>query len=291
MNHHAYLILAHTEFELLQVLITCLDDERNELFVHFDKKIKSLPDLYTKKAKLNVLQKRFDVRWGDVSVIEAEFALFEEALSKGPYLYYHLLSGVDLPIKSQDYIHRFFDNNFGKEFVGYTFTTMQPEIVRKCQRWHLFPRLFKSKSLLIRGIRHVAIRIQETLGIKRNDAVNFKKGPQWVSITDKFAHYLVDNKAWALKTFTHSFCSDEIFIQTLCWNSTFKSSIFSTDNDEIGSMRAIGWRNGQLYDWRPNDFDLLLSSPALFARKFNMKDPFFIMRVVDISRTSNDGFE
>ncbi len=36
----------------------------------------------------------------------------------GHYEYYHLLSRVDLPIKSQDDIHDFFRANQGKEFFG-----------------------------------------------------------------------------------------------------------------------------------------------------------------------------
>ena len=57
------------------------------------------------KARLFVLEQRLDVRWGDISVVKAELLLLETASMKGPYDYYHLLSGVDLPIKSQDYIH------------------------------------------------------------------------------------------------------------------------------------------------------------------------------------------
>ena len=34
---HAFLILAHTEFALLQRLVNCLDDGRNDIFIHFDK--------------------------------------------------------------------------------------------------------------------------------------------------------------------------------------------------------------------------------------------------------------
>lgn len=34
---HAYLILAHGDFALLQCLVSALDDERNDLYVHVDK--------------------------------------------------------------------------------------------------------------------------------------------------------------------------------------------------------------------------------------------------------------
>lgn len=36
---HAYLIIAHNEFEVLQKLVGALDDPRNDIYIHFDKKV------------------------------------------------------------------------------------------------------------------------------------------------------------------------------------------------------------------------------------------------------------
>ncbi len=38
MNKHAYMIMAHHRPDLLQLLINSLDDERNDIIVHIDKK-------------------------------------------------------------------------------------------------------------------------------------------------------------------------------------------------------------------------------------------------------------
>lgn len=105
--NHAYLIITHNNFEQLQLLINLLDDDRNDIFIHIDKKVKELPLLTTNKSKLFILDKRIDVRWGDVSQLETEIILFETAIKHGQYEYYHLISGMDLPIKSNDYIHNF----------------------------------------------------------------------------------------------------------------------------------------------------------------------------------------
>lgn len=37
---HAYLVMAYDNFKQLEKLIKTLDDERNEIFVHIDKKTK-----------------------------------------------------------------------------------------------------------------------------------------------------------------------------------------------------------------------------------------------------------
>ena len=280
---HAYLILAHHEFTLLQTLIACLDDRRNDIYVHIDKKVKDLPELHTNHANLRVLKNRTDIRWADFSMVEAEFSLFESARQNGPYQYYHLLSGVDLPLKSQDYIHRFFEDNKGKEFIGYTLTRMTPEITRKVQRWHLFPGDFKNRSTVRRALRAIWIRIQEQLGCKRNADVDFKKGSQWVSVTEAMAGCFLDNKDWARKVFTHTFCSDEMVFQTLCWNSPLRFALYNTTDDGTGCMRAIGWHDGELTDWSAADYETLAASPALFARKFNSSDPDFIRRIVALT--------
>ena len=279
---HAYLILAHNQFELLQILVSCLDDPRNDIFVHLDAKVSRMPELHVDRAGLYMLDSRVDVRWGDVSVVKAEYALFEAALKNGPYQYYHLLSGADLPLKSQDYIHDFFDEHNGKEFIGYTLTEVTPEVVRKVQRWHLFPRQFRSKSMAVRIPRSLVIRLQEMLGIKRNKGIAFKKGTQWVSITDGLVRYIVEHKDWTLRTFRNTFCSDEVFVQTLCWQSPFQTSIYNTESDAEGCMRAIKWENGCLNDWSEKDIDTLKDSPALFARKFNSSDMGFIRKVLQI---------
>ena len=280
---HAYLILAHDEFELLQTLIGCLDDVRNDIYVHIDRKVKMLPELKTDKAGLQVLEKRIDIRWGDVSMVEAEYALFEAAVAKGSYRYYHLLSGVDLPLKSQDYIHRFFEEHAGKEFIGYTLTEMTPEIVRRMQRWHLFPRHFSRRRNVYSAIRALGLRVQEALGIRRNRDIDFKKGSQWVSLTDEMVHWLLEKKTWTLRTFSNTFVPDECFIQTLAWMSPLRENLYNTREDGTGCMRAIGWRGCELVDWSADDLDELTGSSALFARKFNSADPVFIQKIVSLS--------
>ena len=287
---HAYLILAHNEFGLLQTLLDCIDDVRNDIYVHIDKKVAALPALHAKRAGLQLLTHRIDIHWGGFSMVEAEYALFEAAAAHGPYQYYHLLSGVDLPIKSQEYIHAFCDEHNGKEFIGYTLNQLTPELVRRTQRWHLFAEHFGRKRDVFGLVRAAGILCQELLGIKRNRNVEFKKGSQWVSITESLVQYLLAKKAWVEKAFRHTFVPDECVMQTLCWMSPFRANIFNTEDDALGCMRAIGWHPNSdnagwsLIDWSDADFEELQASPALFARKFNSRDPQFIEKIVSLSK-------
>ena len=116
---HAYLILAHNNFYILEKLLKSLDDSRNDIYIHIDKKVNNFYFEYFSKIldKSKVFYvDRYDIKWGRYSLIKAELELFKSAVSNR-YEYYHLLSGVDLPLKSQDYIHNFFEKNAGTEFI------------------------------------------------------------------------------------------------------------------------------------------------------------------------------
>lgn len=282
---HAYLIIAHHEFDVLQRLVLALDDERNDIYIHFDKKIEHVPVVEVKKANLVVLEKRIDVRWGDVSQIETEYLLFECAFSNGPYAYYHLLSGVDMPLKSQDEIHTFFDQHQGKEFIGFDQQINSKEIDRKVRMYHLFPRFFRSEtgllSVIRRVIRFLSLRIQFIFGIKRHTSIDFKKGTSWISVTHNFIDFLLPKFGEVKKIYANSFCADEIFLHTLCWNSSFRGKLYDAGNETRGSMRLIDWNNNQLVEWGDKDYDILMKSNAMFARKFSSKNIELVERIID----------
>ena len=109
MKRHAYLILAHKNPRQLRKLIALLDDPRNDIFVHVDRKATFRSEDWTRTCRhsgLYFLDRRIRVNWGGVSIMRCELALLEAAAARGRYDYYHLLSGMDLPIKDQDTIHQ-----------------------------------------------------------------------------------------------------------------------------------------------------------------------------------------
>jgi hypothetical protein len=281
---HAYLILAHTEFGILQKLLDSLDDNRNDIFIHFDSKVEVLPHLQVEKAGLQILDNRVDVRWGDYSVLEAELHLFESASLKNSYEYYHLLSGVDMPLKSQDFIHQFFENNRGKEFIGYFKGDINNEISRKVRRYHLFPGNFREDSglnLIKKVGRSIFLKFQNIIGFQRNSRINFKKGTQWLSITDELVKFILTQRPNIKKTYKNTFCCDEIVVQTICYNSKFKDQIYDLNDEARGCMREIRWENNIIRDWTDDDYEELIKSDKLFARKFNSKNMKIVNKILE----------
>ncbi len=285
---HAYLILAHGSYALLQRFVSAIDDERNDIFIHIDRKQTELPHLQVRHSRLFLLDReRVSVFWGDVSVVAAEFALINFAHNQGEYSYYHLLSGVDLPLKSQNEIHDFFETHQGKEFIGfYDGADLSASLVRKVQRYHLFAQDFRGSGLVFlakRIARALAIRAQELLGIKRHTNIRFAKGTQWWSLTGALIESLLSKQDEILSLYKHTFCADEIAIQTYVYNSPFMAQVFAPEDEAKSSLRHIGWRDGALYDWTRADYEDLKRSTALFARKFNEEDPDFLDSIIELS--------
>lgn len=128
MQKHAYMIIAHNEFDLLEILVRLLDDPRNDIYVHIDAKVKDFDfksfQALTQYSRLRFTPRRISATWGDFSLVNTELLLLQTAVAgenpAQPYAYYHLISGVDLPIKSNDDIHAFFEKNAEKEFVHFS---------------------------------------------------------------------------------------------------------------------------------------------------------------------------
>ena len=112
MHKHAYLIMAHGSWGILEKLLRLLDAEYNDFYLHIDVKAKNVPDItaWLSHSKLRFIEPT-DVRWADYSQSNVELRLLDAALRHGGYSYFHLLSGVDLPLKPAREIYDFFESS------------------------------------------------------------------------------------------------------------------------------------------------------------------------------------
>lgn len=282
VKKHAYLILAHNDVPLLQLLVERIDDARNDIFIHWDLKSGEVPAIKTDKAGLYMLDERKSVNWGAFSMVEAEYLLFKRAVQNGHYSYYHLLSGADLPIKSQDYIHSKCEESEGTEFIALADAT-QDELDYRVQHRFLFSERFKGANLLQRAARKALINLQDWTGYRRTDVKVFK-GSQWCSVTQDFVEFLIHREGFVKKLFSRTFCPDEMFVQTVAMNSGFASRIKQAETEFEGNMRYIKWVNGELLPITAEDLPDLERSDRWFARKFSSSDKSLVSLVTQLSR-------
>lgn len=296
MRKHAYLIIAHHQFEQLAYLLTLLDDIRNDIYIMIDKKSafteKQQHELYqiVKNSKL-IFTKRIAIYWSDYSQIEAELCLFKTAYENEMYDYYHLLSGCDLPLQNQDKIHKFFKANPRRIFI----TAISKHIYnaehidRRIRYKHLFTKLNERSFGKIIGKfitrwRYIEEIIQEKLGIDQLKKYNVYKGfsSNWCSIDNESVEILLKEELFIKKLFKGTTFTDElllpiIFHKNQLQHKFFVSEGWSATTDELqGNLRYINWWDGSPYTWTDSHRDLKLLDKAienghLFARKFDIE--------------------
>lgn len=287
---HAFLIIAHGNWKQLKILLKQIDSSNHDIYIHIDAKIKNPPIEFIREgimlSRIEIVQK-FKVYWGSFELVETELFLLEKARKNLEYDYYHLLSGMDLLIKPLNEIDDFFEKNNGYEFVHFDTDDRikkDKEILRRVQCYHFFTNYrkgFKCKVLnkFFNFLEHISLGLQTILKIDRTKKYNefvIKYGSQWFSITDNLVSYIIENKDRIYNIFNHTKCADELFIQSLVYNSAYKNRLYDLKYDDNckANMRLIDLKerskNGSPYIWRIEDFDEISTSECLFARKFDI---------------------
>ena len=276
MKKHAYLIMAHTQPELLKKLLKMLDNERNDIYLHIDSKAKDYPldeiAAVLQKSKC-IFTERTDVKWGSYSQIHCEMVLLKEAV-KTEHAYYHLLSGMDLPIKSQDEIFAFFEKYNGLEFVDEDDATISEAALSRVKYTHKFYGKAGSVKDILGAL---SVKGQKLLGVDKTQKygnIIFQKGRNWFSITHGLAKLVVEKEDWIQEVFGQSVCGDELFLQTVARNSEYAEKICNPNTmPEVPDTRYIDWKRGSNnnpYVFREDDFEELKNALGLFARKFDL---------------------
>lgn len=283
---HAYMIIAHNQFDLLEKLILALDDERNDIFIHIDAKVKNFNFGHyislTKKSNLYFTDVRENIKWASFEMVKAEYHLLEKAFStKVKYEYFHLISGVDLPLKNQDFIHQFFNEHSGKEFVHITHEVLNDTEMDRIRAYHF---AMGRRNYFNRFITKTESKLARILGINRVKNLKVQKGSQWFSVTYDFAKYILDHKDFVFSQFKHTFIPDEFFVQTLLINSRFNDYLYikEINNSPLMNVRYSDWDRGSPYTFKLADYGELMNSKCLFARKFDMNvDSKIIVKIIE----------
>lgn len=261
---HAYLLLIHANLRQVRTLMRCLDDERNDIYIHIDAssdiKPADLQDACHKASVAFVASEK--ISWGGVSIVRAEMRLLAEAVKK-EHAYYHLLSGMDMPLKTQDYIHRYFEENAGLEYVE-SYEPAHHTLLR-VQYPTAFPE--GSRQPLTNILNHIGKYLCLLLGRKINVEVDFRKGSQWFSITHAFASYIVSQAEWVEHVFARTTICDEFLVQTLLEASPFKKNHVNDNLRLIEMGRGSSIRHP--YTYTMADHTMLKQSAQLWARKFD----------------------
>ena len=266
---HAWLIIAHNEFGILQELVRSLDGLDMDFFIHIDRKVRELPDITVKQGRLFFLQDRVDVRWGSITQIKCELALLKAACKEGGHDFYHIISGTTLPLVECDGIRDYFSRHQGECILSGLGKDLPYQETLKMKRFNLFLRNYARKDIRGRISQFLwksFIAFQRISGIERNRDVDFYKASNWLSLTQEAVNYLLYREEKIFKTFRYSFCGDEYFVPTTLMASPLKEKLV---NDDHYLKCTIARSTSDVFHL--TEYPELCNSGYLFARKFSSK--------------------
>lgn len=283
MSRHAYLIMAHHNFNQLYRLVKFLDSHSNDIYLHVDRKASGFnASIFLTACSVSkvFLMPRKSLAWGGDSLTRCEIDLLKAALPR-KYDYYHLISGDDIPLRPLHDIDEFFQSHAGEEFISVNWdATNKPNtgIYNRIRYFSFFQnwvgRGSSGAKRFFWEIQLILKNIQKKCCIDRCRGISFKlgKGSQWFSVTHQFAVQIITYYESVLKkAFAFSCGSDELLVQTVILNS----SEFMPRLSALGNMRLIDWSRSSdgcsPYTFTAEDFEMLISSDKLWARKVSEK--------------------
>ncbi|WP_163710543.1 beta-1,6-N-acetylglucosaminyltransferase [Mangrovibacterium lignilyticum] len=291
MEKIAYLILAHNDAPHLARLIKKLNLQA-DFYIHIDKKTDTKPFEQLVKSSSNIYYvsetKRVDVQWGGISQIDATLSLIEEFLNQQKKVVYTykkivLLSGACYPIKSNEYIHSFFENNRSTNFIRATNTTTanSNKYNRAVCKYWFFNIYINNRQL--KKISRAILEFLYSPFQKKNYFYNKAKkfdiyhGSQWWALNYDVIKYFYSSSfqnKMARKYFKYSLAPDEKYFHTIFFNSPHK-----TTNQQKGPEKFVphtsAYANIHVIDkslskyFTDKDFEVLSNSDKLFVRKVN----------------------
>jgi hypothetical protein len=271
MKKQAFLILASNLGEQVIKLIKNLAIEENfDIFIHVDKKIGSINKSTFKKFKNVFFIDRIRTDWASFSLVEAELKLLRKAVMTNDYSYVHLLSGSDLPLKSNSEIIEFFKNET-HQFVDFEEINTY-KVMKRIDYYYPLQKFAGKKRGIVWFLQKIGVVGQKVLNINRTrklQNINFAKGSQWFSITGEFANFILKDSLGVINVLKHGQTVDELLVQTVLLNSPFIKDI---SNPNYGNLRFIKWKERDVNSpeiLTIKDLNELKNTNKLFARKFD----------------------
>jgi len=270
----AIMMLVHKNENQVNRLINHLS-KNFDIYVHIDKKT----SIKINKINNVYVYKEYKTYWGSFNQIMATLFLLKKGYERH-YDRYILISGQDLPIKTNEEIINFFDDN------NYEYIELEKLPTKfwagnggldRLTKYHIMNggiKKYQILSRLLRKIFHTNISVGNyflniiTGKIKeRKIDYNFYGGANWSNYThncvDKIFKYLENDKNY-IKRYRWTHCADEIFYQTIIAG-------IENLNIENNCLRYVDWESGPEYPriLRDEDYEKIIKTKALFGRKFD----------------------
>ena len=286
----AFLNLCHTDPEIVARAAAKLTAYENiDMYIHVDLKsdIKPFRNALSNVQRAYFTDDRVKLYWGGFHAIKATVAMLRQALaSERNYDYFVLFQNFDYPLRSNEQIINFFNENKGTEFI-------RGCKIARTKDWH-YARKYKIynqrdddfylkdrlKPRMYLRYAHMLLKSAGTIfsnGVIHEadqDYELYYGSAQW-AVTRELAEFFVDfydTHPKYNKIMAHVQFPDEEYFHTIAHNSRFKYNCMKYD--EPFQRWLVNWRNLHYFEYPDaitvmveEDFERLMAEDALFVRK------------------------
>lgn len=272
----SFVVTAYKDLKNLQRISNRLHADFN-VFIHIDRSSELIIDDDVRQLNVtsNVYaEKTWSISWGSYKHLLAILSLLRRAvLYTSDYGYIHLISGQDIPVKSNDEFSDFFDGNNHIYMDCRSLEQMESHQLEMFQiKNHLWRFNYWNKCVhFLRNIDTWRQKKFHCLNDNFGGVTNVAQGLVWMSIPCYIAKYVldyIDTHPAFIKDIYHAQIPEEFVFQTILINSKFKQNI-DTDNLRYNVWRR---RNGSLPAYLDlSDYEAIINSGCFFARKIDSK--------------------
>ena len=261
--------MIHEQVEMFNLLMNAIWDSENYYVVHVDASssiglfdqveiiVKSLPNVHLLESKRIV--------WAGYSIVDCELRAIMFLLKLADdWKYFINLSGRDFPLKSQHSIKEFLRAE-NKNFMHYCDIKSEWEgALDRVEDFHV------EKNGALNSCKEVPAEIKKSRDQFYNDNTAYG-GSQWFILSYDICKFINNpkNNESVIDIYRNTFASDEGFFQTLLINSEFKTKITNNNMRYLIFPEKSGGHPKILAN---DDYQQILQSKALFARKFDINN-------------------
>ncbi len=261
----AHLILAHKNPAQIARLISRLKHPDANFFIHLDFKTDIQPFLYLEKeGKVVFIKNRIKVYWAGYSQVQSTVNSLQEISSFGiDFDYVNLISGQDYPLKRVEELHAYLEQNNGNAFMEYfPVYEVWKEAIPRVERYFLVESKLPGKYTL-EALMNIFLPKRQLPGglipVGRST---------WFTITFEQVNYILDyikKHPEYSRFFKYSWGADELFFQTLIYNSPYKDKM--VNDNLLYTDWSKGGANPKMLTI--DDKVKLMDSGKFLARKFD----------------------
>ena len=290
---HIFAVVCHKITNPLIYNVRKLSKSKNALIlILFDKKSADEEFIKLQKEFLGLenveFVERISIDWAKFSQVEGSL-LMMSYIQNIDYKYFSLISGDDVAIPTFNEVINLLNQSYKErcEFIGYNPSSSGAS--KPYNRLIInYPDFFykRNKSRITR-LRKLTVFCFLYLFRRRNicHLPHLYKGCNWFTISKEAIDYVfsyLENNPNYIESFANSYCSDEMFFQTILYNSPFRENIYGIDSemkDCAMALRDIDWETGPEFPkvYHEEDFEKIKSRGMLFARKIDSNTPIEVL--------------